>query len=192
MTILEPRPLNAEVWHREAEKFHHSRAIEIGSAGEHIVCADLIMKGHRAFLAAQGLAYDVVVDVGGNLVRIGVKSTTKLIQRPKREGNRVCYSFVVTRSRRLQSGKTDARSYSGMDVDIVALCVLDHFRVAYCHVSECATTMHLDPIGSPAMTMYAGKIPGRDRKTFDNLNFQRALEIHSGRIAPSILRGRRT
>lgn len=172
-------------------EFSRTRAIEIGTAGEFIVCADLILRGYRAFISAQGLAYDAAVDVDGHLIRVAVKSTVKPIQRPPREGSRICYSFMVKRSRRLTTGKTDARGYAASDVDIVALCALDARLVAYCHISECATTMHFDLPGSPIREMYKGKIPGRDRKTFETFTFDRALDIHRGLRKPSILRGRR-
>lgn len=184
-------PINAHAWQREENAaFTHSRAIEIGTAGEFIVCADLILKGYRAYLSAQGLAYDAIVDVDGNLIRVAVKSTMKQTRRPAREGNRICYSFAVTRSRRLASGKTDARSYKSRDIDIVAFCALDIRQVAYCHISECATSMHFDPPHAAHLAMYRGKIPGRDRKTFTNHTFQRALEVHNGERAPSQLKGR--
>lgn len=188
--IAETRPLNAKVWAREPNDCPISRAIEVGTAGEHLVCADLILQGHRAFMSGAGLPFDIVAEVDGLLIKIAVKSTRKLIQRPAREGNRVCYHFSVTRPRKVQGGKTDARPYNSADVDIVALCALDVRRVAYCHFSECATCMHFDPIGSPVREMYKGKIPGRDRKTFETFTFIRALEIHSGHRAPSILKGR--
>jgi len=31
--------------------------LEIGKAAEHLVCADLILKGYRSFLADQGLPF---------------------------------------------------------------------------------------------------------------------------------------
>lgn len=36
-----------------------------GAAGEHLVCADLLLQGYRAFLSDQNCPYDVAVDVGG-------------------------------------------------------------------------------------------------------------------------------
>lgn len=167
------------------------RAIEVGTAGEHIVCADLILRGHRASMASQGCPYDLVADVSGALIRVAVKSVSKMTQRPPREGNRVCYNFTVTRTRRRHTGLADARPYSRDDVDIVAFCALDVWAVAYCHISECAQGMHFDPPGSPVLEMYKGKIPGRDRKTFETFSLTRALQVHSGSIAPSLLRRRR-
>ena len=45
-----------------------------GTAAEHLVCADLLLCGYRAFLADQNCAYDIAVDVAGRLIRIQVKA----------------------------------------------------------------------------------------------------------------------
>ena len=41
--------------------------LELGKAAEHLVVADLILSGYRAYLTEQGLPYDVVVDHEGIL-----------------------------------------------------------------------------------------------------------------------------
>ena len=38
--------------------------LELGKAAEHLVVADLILSGYRAYLTEQGLPYDVVVTRG--------------------------------------------------------------------------------------------------------------------------------
>lgn len=158
--------------------------IQLGTAGEHIVCADVILSGRIAFMASAGLAFDVVIDDRGRLIRVAVKSVSRATQRPSRESYRVCYQFAVTRPRRLHNGKTDARPYLPEHVDIVALCALDIRRVAYCHLSECAQSMHFDPEGEAAPKNNRGLVPGRPRKTFDAYTLDRALAVHRGEIAP--------
>ena len=49
----------------------------MGKAAEHLVCADLLMKGYNAFLSDQGLPFDVVIDLGRRLFRVQVKGTAK-------------------------------------------------------------------------------------------------------------------
>lgn len=39
-----------------------SRELQIGKAGEHLVCCDLLTHGFNAFLSDQGLPFDVVTD----------------------------------------------------------------------------------------------------------------------------------
>ena len=54
-----------------------SRQLQIGKAGEYLVCADLIMKGFIAFPSEQGLPYDVLLDNGKKLLKVQVKTTEK-------------------------------------------------------------------------------------------------------------------
>lgn len=74
-----------------------------GTAGEYIVCADLILSGFVAYTTSQGLPYDIALDVGGKLLRIAVKSTRKAKPRPAREGSVIRYQFAVCRARRHQA-----------------------------------------------------------------------------------------
>jgi len=39
-----------------------SKELQIGKAGEHLVCTDLILKGYNAFLSDQGVPFDVLVE----------------------------------------------------------------------------------------------------------------------------------
>jgi hypothetical protein len=181
MSTLETRPLKAHVWAREKDDcapiIRSKRETEIGAAGEHLVCADLILQGHRAFLAAQGLPYDVVADYDNRLIRIAVKSTSLAKARPAREGSRVCYQFNVTRPRRLCSGKTDARAYSIDDVDIVALVALDIKTIAYVAMAACKTSMHIDAEGHIRGTNKFGPKNIMRRKCFADFSLLAAVEI---------------
>lgn len=49
--------------------------LQIGAAGVHLVCADLLTQGCRVSIAAEGLPYDIIADRGGKLVRVQVKAT---------------------------------------------------------------------------------------------------------------------
>jgi len=141
------------------------RAIEIGTAGEYLVCADLLLQGFRAFPSSAGFPYNVVVDVSGRLVRISVVSKLRAGPRPAREASRICYQFNVVRSRRLSSGKTDAWPYTPDDTDVVALVALDLKVIAYVPVSDCRTAMHLD---------VPGQLDG-GRKRFEDYPFMGAI-----------------
>lgn len=169
-------------------------ATAIGTAGEHIVCADLILKGFTAYQTSQGLPYDLILDGAnvGKLLRVAVKTTMKAAMRPAREGHRVCYQFAVTRSRRLHTGKTVARAYTASDVDIVAFCALDIRRIAYCHISECAQSMYFDTLDAQPPKNMRGIVPLRPRKRFDDYTVERALEVQTGRRAPLPFKWRAT
>jgi hypothetical protein len=129
------------------------RMIAVGTAGEHIVCADLILAGHRAFLTSAGLPYDVIADIGGMLFRIAVKSTTVARPRAGRTLTRSCYQFNI-----LRSGK---RPYTSGEADLVALVALDRRLVCYLPVAKCPTIMHLDEPGPIHYPNHKGPKRGR-------------------------------
>ncbi len=187
---LGKRVENSHIWDRQNENWYCHRATEIGSAGEYIVCADLILQGYRAFPSAQGLPYDVVAEIDGALIRVAVKSTLAPRSRPARERSRICYQFNVGRTRRRSTGQTDHRAYDPADIDLVALCALDSRRVAYCSFVECARAMHIDAPGEQEGEI--AYVTGRQRKTFAQYTLDRALSVHFGRTKPNPIRGRAT
>ena len=101
---------------------------EVGKAGEHLVCADLFLSGHPASIAAEGLPYDIMADIGGSIKKIQVKSTQQplKIQRGKAETIQV-YRFSCCR-RRPNSSKF---VYTN-EIDLIAFVALDTRIVAYC------------------------------------------------------------
>jgi hypothetical protein len=98
-----------------------SERLQSGVAGEHLVCYDLIMKGYVAFLAAQGLPYDVIVHTKTGIKTIQVKSTSK-------KGNYgksiEIYRFILHRGKK-QTAITPET------FDFVAFVALDTKKVAY-------------------------------------------------------------
>lgn len=107
------------------------RALEIGKAAEMIVCADLILKGYRAFLTDQGLPYDVVLDVNGRLLRVQVKSSMMPKPVVNRPGSGPSYQFHVRRA-----GKGSKRVIPTSTFDILALVALDIKCVAYLTMTD--------------------------------------------------------
>ena len=63
----------------------NSKELQIGKAGEYLVCADLILKGFVAYPSEQGLPYDVVLDIDGKLYKVQVKTTTTYRTIPQRK-----------------------------------------------------------------------------------------------------------
>lgn len=115
------------------------RALEVGKAAEHLVCADLIMSGYRAFLTDQGLPYDVVVDLAGRLIRVQVKATALPKPVPNRPGSGISYQWHCRRA-----GKGSARLIGNDDFDILALVALDIRVVAYMRMTDrVLQTIHL-------------------------------------------------
>lgn len=149
------------------------RGMELGTAGEHIVCADLLVAGYRASMAAAGLPYDVIADVGGRLIKIAVKATQKAKPRPAREGSKLRYHFNMTRGTRLSTGKTERYLYAENDCDIFALVTLDNKNVAYLKRAEAPQSLWLEA-DTEQVEWRSGKKPSTIRG-FAGLTFEAAI-----------------
>lgn len=110
--------------------------MQCGKAGEYLVCADLILQGFVAYPSEQGLPYDVVIDDGGRLFKIQVKTTRKPLTVPQRASKTESYLFHVMRS-----GKGGKERYTDMQVDLFALVALDVRRIAYVAKAAVKTSM---------------------------------------------------
>lgn len=113
--------------------------LDVGRAGEYLVCADLILSGHNAFLSDQGLPFDVVALIDGKVLRVQVKTTQDKKPIPQRKNYTPAYLFHLRRC-----GKGGRRSYDINDFDIIALVALDTMRIAYVHLEECRQTLHIN------------------------------------------------
>src|SRR5690554_7519452 len=76
-----------------------SKQLQIGKAGEYLVCADLIMKGFIAFPSEQGLPYDILLDTGEKLLKVQVKTTEKARSVQQRKNPIPAYIFSIKRAR---------------------------------------------------------------------------------------------
>lgn len=108
---------------------HLSDHLQIGKAAEHLVCADLILQGFSAFLADQGLPYDVLIDRSGAIERVQVRSS----QHPKTvQGVKDIYRYSTRRSKGANRAvRLDA-------VDWFAFVALDVRSIAYLKSEEIA------------------------------------------------------
>ncbi|MGL6223432.1 MAG: group I intron-associated PD-(D/E)XK endonuclease [Steroidobacteraceae bacterium] len=97
----------------------------VGLAGEHLVAADLLLRGVPAHLAAAGSPFDVIAEVGSRLVRVQVK-TTRCIRSIHSQHVNPIYFFKINRC-----GKGAARRYDGDAFDAYAFVALDRREVAY-------------------------------------------------------------
>lgn len=114
-----------------------------GIAAEHLVCADLLLSGYRAFLADQNCPYDVAVEHDGRLIRVQVKATRKAKPTPGRPDSQPCYQWHARRA-----GKGGLRTYADSDFDVIALVALDVKVIAYRSFSQVGGgTIHLRPPG---------------------------------------------
>ncbi len=105
--------------------------LSLGTAAEHLVCAELILKGYTAYLTGQGCAYDIAIDLNGQMVRVQVKATSKLRAVPQRIADTPAYLWHVRRA-----GKGGKRLYGAKEFDILALVAIDIKTVAYFDVTD--------------------------------------------------------
>ena len=107
-----------------------SAELQTGKAAEHLVCADLILQGLNAFLADQGLPYDVVVDDGSRLLRVQVKSASRPMTagRSGSDHRREFYRWNFRRAKR-------PKRVSASEIDYAALVALDVRMIAYVPVA---------------------------------------------------------
>lgn len=117
--------------------------LAVGTAAEHLVCADLILSGWNAFLTDQNCAYDVAVDVGGRLIRVQVKATRCQRSIPQRATHIPAYMWHVRRA-----GKRGIRVYGKDEFDILALVAVDIRAIAYMPPSATKQTIHIRPPGA--------------------------------------------
>jgi hypothetical protein len=115
-----------------------SNELQIGKAGEYIVCADLIIQNYIAFLSEQGLPYDIVMDSGEKLFRVQVKTTSEPRKIPQRNKDSYAYIFNIQR----HGNQNNLRKYNDTEVDFFALVALDTKQIAYIPNDEIKTTMN--------------------------------------------------
>lgn len=118
--------------------------MELSRAAEFLVAADLTLRGHPASIAPAGLAYDVVVDVGGRLLRVQVKATRGPRRIPQRVAYTPGYLFHLRRC-----GAGGRKAYCPEAFDCYALVALDTRHIAYLAVGGVPVrqTIHLRPVG---------------------------------------------
>ena len=116
-----------------------SKQLQIGKAGEYLVCANLILKGFVAFPSEQGLPYDVLLDNGSKLLKVQVKTTEKprLISQERINPIPV-YSFSIKRA-----GKDGKTRYGLNEIDLFALVCLDTMQIGYITNKEMPTTINI-------------------------------------------------
>ena len=115
-----------------------SKQLQIGKAGEYLVCADLIMKGFIAFPSEQGLPYDVLLDTGEKLLKVQVKTTEKPRLVQQRKNPIPAYIFSIKRAG--SNGKT---RYEVKEIDLFALVCLDTMQIGYLTNKEMPTTINI-------------------------------------------------
>ena len=112
--------------------------LQIGKAGEYLVCADLILNNYIAYPSEQGLPYDVVMDYNGKLLKVQVKTTRKAKEIPQRKTSIPAYIFHIGNNGAANKRKT----YNKKDVDLFALVCAESKEIAYLPYFYHRTTMN--------------------------------------------------
>jgi len=116
--------------------------LQIGKAGEYLVCADLILQGFIAFPSEQGLPFDVVLNNSGRLLKIQVKTTRRSKHIAQRKSDIPAYIFHIGINGAGAKGKKRRTKYDQTQVDLFALVALDSKRIAYLPYFNTQTTMN--------------------------------------------------
>lgn len=140
-----------------------SKELQIGKAGEYLVCADLILKGFISFPSEQGLSYDVLLDTGEKLLRVQVKTTSAPRVVPQRAVETKCYIFNIKKC-----GKGNTKRYFDNEIDLFALVCLDTKRIGYVIPKDMPDTLNLR----------CDEIRGAYYDEKGILDFQNAVKLH--------------
>lgn len=152
--------------------------LELGKAAEHLVVADLILSGYRAYLTEQGLPYDVVLDLEGNLYRIQVKASRCAKRMPQRVAHTPGYLYHVRRA-----GKGGRRKYGDDEFEIVALVAMDLRIVAYLPFKgPILQSIYLRPRG------HSGSARTERTRTIDQFPIETAIAALTGKRPTLALR----
>ena len=115
-----------------------SGELQIGKAGEYLVCADLILNGFIAYPSEQGLPYDVVLDNGKKLIKVQVKTTEKPRIIPQRKKETKAYIFNIKRH-----GKSNTIRYESDEIDIFAIVCIDSNSIGYLKADNMPDTINI-------------------------------------------------
>ena len=145
--------------------------LELGKAAEHLVVADLILSGYRAYLTEQGLPYDAVIDHDGRLYRVQVKASRCAKRMPQRACVTPGYLYHVRRA-----GKSGRRRYGDDEFEIIALVAMDVRIVAYLPFErQVLQSIYLRPPG------HVGSPRTERTRTIDQFPIEGALAALSGK-----------
>lgn len=164
---LRGKPDDDRLKRRHRNSLQGSRELEMGRAAEHLVCADLLLDGWAAYPTAQGMPYDLVVDIGHRLIRLQVKSTFYPKNPQPNSRANPAYFFHIRRA-----GRGGGRVYRANEFDAYALVALDRRLIAYYATVELPKQCAV--IRVPGVRYGGG--PTTDRQ-FESATFARLLEI---------------
>jgi hypothetical protein len=164
---LRGKPHDDRLKLRNQSDRQNSRELELGRAAEHLICADLLLDGWAAYPTAQGMPYDLVVDIGARLIRLQVKSTFYPKNPQPNARATPAYFFSIRRA-----GRGGGRVYRANEFDAYALVALDRRLIAYFATVELPKQSAV--IRVPGARYGGGPTPDRQ---FETATFAHMIEI---------------
>lgn len=113
---------------------------QVGKAGEHLVISELLSLGYEAFMAGEGLPYDIVFEKESKLIRVQVKTSRKPSSVPQRKKPTLGYLYHIKRR-----GKGFKKQYTEENIDLFAVVALDTKEIGYVLLNEVKATMIIRP-----------------------------------------------
>lgn len=145
--------------------------LHIGTAAEHLVCADIWARGFPATMAPQACPYDIIAQMPAGLVKIQVKATVKPMPAPNAP-NYSRYLWHVRRAGRNLGYVASRRLYHPDDFDMLALVALDVRKIAYVEPEFSAMTMGIKVGGDVSKDRKYG---GKPMRSFERHSFENAF-----------------
>jgi len=116
-----------------------SKELQIWRAWEYLVLSDLLQHWIQCYETAQWVEYDIVADIDWKLVRIQVKTTSKMVIRWKKSKTPV-YHFHTKRA-----GKWWNRLYKDNAFDYYALVCIEDKKIMYMKFEQDFNSISIRP-----------------------------------------------
>lgn len=113
---------------------------QAGKAGEHLVISELLSLGYEAFMAGEGLPYDIVFEKDNSIVRVQVKTSRKPSITPQKKRDTTGYIYHIKRN-----GKGGKKEYAINSIDCFAIVALDTKEIGYIKLDEVKSTLVIRP-----------------------------------------------
>lgn len=111
---------------------------QLGKAGEHLVCFDLLSKGFNVSMASETLPYDLLMDNGKRILKVQVKTTLSHKKTNQWRGVNDAYVFSIKRK-----GSSGLKKYGDNEVDLFAVVAIDSMQVGYIKNEDMPTTINI-------------------------------------------------
>lgn len=113
---------------------------QVGKAGEHLVVSELLSLGYEAFMAGEGLPYDIVFEKDNRIIRVQVKTSRQPSSVAQVKKETIGYIYHIKRN-----GKGGLKKYEKGSIDCFAIVALDTKEIGYLMPDETKSTLIIRP-----------------------------------------------